>query len=223
MMRRIVVAILLLLLLASCRDEIPNTKSISPQKRQITNFTPEITLMKTVGEIMISRIDAHVYPGYELTENMLPATLGSKWVCRESVYIDGDWCFRCSTGGSGIPTFSDYPTREYDLAIDDSGGIIGVIEKSNGSLTRSKKVIGGKFLPVEIVTEGVYKQELIYNGKTKDTIRLSYREYIKDMARPAFFQDLTYDLSESREIAFRDMAIEVLEATNSTIKFFVRK
>jgi hypothetical protein len=224
MMRRIVVPILFLLLLVSCREEEhPQSRPILPQKRPITNFTPEITLMKTVGEIMITRLDGEVYPGFELTEYLPPASPGSKWECRLSVYIDGDWCYRCSTVGSGIPTFPDYPTRDYDLAINKSGGIIGVIEKGNGSLTRSQKVIGGKLRPVEILSEGLYKQELIYNGKSKDTIRLSYREYIKDMARPAFFQDLTYDLLESREIAFRDLQIEVLEATNSTIKFFVKK
>jgi hypothetical protein len=114
----------------------------------------------------------------------------------------------------------------YGLAIDGRSGIIGVVGKPAGGLIRFDNVVNGKLLPVDIlgrIIEKPYKQELIYVGKSKDTIRLSYREYINDMARPAFHQDLTYDLAESREIAFRDLRIEVLEATNSTIKFFVKK
>jgi hypothetical protein len=223
MMRRIVVPILLLLLV-SCREERPQSRPILPQTRTLKDFTPEITITRTVGETIIERRDMDVYPGFVLTEDLPPASRGARWECHQSILVDGDWGSRCSsTGSGGIPTMPGYPTREFDLAINKSGGIIGVVDKGDGSLTRLKNVIGGKLLPVDIEKVGSYKQELIYNGKSKDTIRLSYREYIKDMARPAFFQDLTYDLLESREIAFRDLQIEVLEATNSTIKFFVKK
>lgn len=54
------------------------------------------------------------------------------------------------------------------------------------------------------------RQELIYNGISKNTIRITYREYIKDMARPAFFQDLTYDLDQSSIIQFRSIKIQVI-------------
>jgi hypothetical protein len=42
------------------------------------------------------------------------------------------------------------------------------------------------------------------------------------MARPAFYQDLNYDLSESKIIGFRDIRIEVIEGTNTDIKFMVK-
>jgi len=41
------------------------------------------------------------------------------------------------------------------------------------------------------------------------------------MARPAFFQDLKYDLSEGNDIKFKSLKIKVLEATNSKISFQV--
>ena len=66
-----------------------------------------------------------------------------------------------------------------------------------------------------------YRQELIYTGQSGDTIHVSYREYRQDMARPAFYQELTYDLSESPNIVFRSTEIEVLDATNSLIKYKV--
>jgi hypothetical protein len=45
-----------------------------------------------------------------------------------------------------------------------------------------------------------------------------YREYARDTARPAFSQEVEYDLSEGNVIGFKGARVEVLEATN----FFTR-
>jgi len=66
-------------------------------------------------------------------------------------------------------------------------------------------------------------QQLIYSGKSGTVIRIMYREFANQLARPAFSQDLTYDLAESPIITFRDTKIEVKEASNSNIRFLVLK
>jgi len=66
-----------------------------------------------------------------------------------------------------------------------------------------------------------FTQQLIYSGKSGNIIRITYREFSNNLARPAFSQDLTYDLSESKRITFRNTVIEVKEATNSFITFVV--
>ena len=76
-------------------------------------------------------------------------------------------------------------------------------------------------LPEFNIEKGSFSAELIYTGMTGKTIRLTYREYTDDMARPAFFQDLTYELTDSKIIMFRTIKIKVLEATNSYISFIV--
>ena len=81
----------------------------------------------------------------------------------------------------------------------------------------------GKLLPHLIYKEGSYKQELLYNGKSKDNIKIQYREYKDDFARLAFYQDLMYDLTESKTVAFRNFTMEVIEATNSEISFVIKK
>lgn len=68
-----------------------------------------------------------------------------------------------------------------------------------------------------------FKQEFIFNGKSGNSLKFTYREYADNTARPAFAQDLQYDLSEGREIGFKDMLIEVIEATNTYIKYKVTK
>ena len=66
-----------------------------------------------------------------------------------------------------------------------------------------------------------FRADLIYNGISKNTIRVTYREYVKDMARPAFFQEMIYDLDESDTINFKSIHIRVIQATNSHIRFVV--
>ena len=66
---------------------------------------------------------------------------------------------------------------------------------------------------------------LLYSGTTGSVLRVSYREFAGPLAggpsyaRPAFTQDLTYDLTASREISFRDILIEIEEATPSQVKY----
>lgn len=64
-----------------------------------------------------------------------------------------------------------------------------------------------------------YSFEFIYNGKSNNTLKFIYREFIKDLARPSFTQDLQYDLEESNIVGFKDMRIEIIKATNSAIDY----
>lgn len=67
------------------------------------------------------------------------------------------------------------------------------------------------------------KKELIYTGVSKNIISILYREYQNDMARPAFSQELKYDLGEGRVIGFKGARFEVLKATNLGITYRVLK
>lgn len=64
-------------------------------------------------------------------------------------------------------------------------------------------------------------QEIIYGGMSNNTIRLTYREYDRnDLARVAFFQDLTYDANE-KILRFRNIRMSVQHANNEEIAFTV--
>jgi hypothetical protein len=65
------------------------------------------------------------------------------------------------------------------------------------------------------------QSELIYSGKSGTVIKIVYREFSNDMARPAFTQELQYDLNESKIIKFRKTTIEIIQATNQEITFKV--
>jgi hypothetical protein len=65
--------------------------------------------------------------------------------------------------------------------------------------------------------------ELLYEGIAGDVIKLAYREYTDNFARPAFQQDLSYTLRPPgpTEITFRGVRIEVLAADNNRIRYRV--
>lgn len=69
------------------------------------------------------------------------------------------------------------------------------------------------------------KVEVLYQGLNKGSIKISFREFMKDIARPAFTQDISYDLSPSgtTEIAFKELRIEVIKATSTGITYKVLK
>lgn len=73
----------------------------------------------------------------------------------------------------------------------------------------------------ELILKGSFGRELIYSGKDGNNIKVSYREYKDDMARPAFFQNLTYNLKESDIIRYKNYKIKVHKATNEEISYTV--
>lgn len=66
-----------------------------------------------------------------------------------------------------------------------------------------------------------FRRELVYGGVSQGTVSISYREFSGNLARPAFTQELKYDLKEGREIGYRGARFEILEATNVAVKFRV--
>lgn len=65
------------------------------------------------------------------------------------------------------------------------------------------------------------RKELLYSGRTGNTIEIAYREFRGGFAAPAFSQNLKYDLSESRTIQFQKFSIEVINADNQRITYKV--
>lgn len=68
-----------------------------------------------------------------------------------------------------------------------------------------------------------FDQQLIYAGISGSTIHISYRELSRGFARPAFNQELVYDVAQSRIIGFQGMEIEILSADAREVHFIVRR
>jgi hypothetical protein len=68
-----------------------------------------------------------------------------------------------------------------------------------------------------------FKRELIYAGVSQTTISISYREFSDNVARPAFSQELKYDLNQGSTIGYKGARFEVIKATNTELIYKVIK
>ncbi len=64
-----------------------------------------------------------------------------------------------------------------------------------------------------------FQQTLLYNGKIGNRITLAYREFTNNLARPAFSNNVEYDLSESSVVGYKGARLEIIEATNTEITY----
>ncbi len=71
------------------------------------------------------------------------------------------------------------------------------------------------------ITNESFKQEFVYLGVVKGVATFMYREFIDSVARPAFSQEVKYDLNVDKTIRFKSLELQILEATNSRIKYKV--
>lgn len=72
-----------------------------------------------------------------------------------------------------------------------------------------------------VLSQDSFQQTLIYSGKVGNKINIGYREFSGNLARPAFNNNVEYDLSDSMTIGYKGAVIEVIEATNQFIKYKV--
>ncbi|QJB68359.1 hypothetical protein [Parasphingorhabdus halotolerans] len=121
-----------------------------------------------------------------------------------------------------------------------TGGLLGPMQNDVVSLRATKgsnqlcvdRSMGAKACDTEIgytrttkpiVSEANFQQTLIYSGRVGDRIKVGYREFSGNNARPAFSNEVDYDLSQSMEIAYKGALIMVEEADNKKIRYTVIK
>lgn len=70
-----------------------------------------------------------------------------------------------------------------------------------------------------------FRYELVYLGRAGSTLRIAYREFSNEMARPAFSNDLTFDIAPSGPTVFRyrDLRVTVYAINNEGISFQVER
>lgn len=66
-----------------------------------------------------------------------------------------------------------------------------------------------------------FQQTLIYSGRVGDKVHISYREFSDNMARPAFNNEVVYDLAVSHVIGYKGAQIDVIKADNNGITYKV--
>lgn len=87
-----------------------------------------------------------------------------------------------------------------------------------GNAPKNQKI---EFRDKYIVSKDTFQRSLVYNGRVGNKVNIAYREFYGDIARPAFNNNVEYDLATSKTIAYKGALIEVIEADNQTVKYKV--
>lgn len=111
---------------------------------------------------------------------------------------------------AGIPVGMRTDKKDNELCILVSGG--GSLCESNILFSYQKK---------NITRQNDFQRILIYNGKVGNKINIGYREFNKDFSRPAYSNNVEYDLSDSKFIRYKGAEIEILNVTNQYIEYKV--
>jgi hypothetical protein len=67
--------------------------------------------------------------------------------------------------------------------------------------------------------------DVLYQGVSKGEVKISYREFSSGVARPAFTQDVSYELEPNgtATIGFKGMRIKILKATSQNLQYVLEQ
>jgi len=221
-MRKLYFALVIALLLAGCASSpIPLTQNT----KQISEPAVGVITQKNIGDALLLQGNIATYPAIEVLHEVKGIT-GLRGNIVKGIYI--------ATHKEGKDTF--FLPDPNDTVMNNLTGIFFLVKTEDGEVRmayRNTAAAGGIFkrttlLPSDYrMTEASINsssnshQALVYTGKENNTIKLTYREYSGNLTSPAYTTDVTYDLSESKTIAFRSAKLEIIEATNTGIKYKV--
>jgi len=198
------------LALSGCAGSMP----IASNEQHITR--PEIGTIQTkeVGEPLFEMITARTYdgitfpPGTRIVDQVefTIEPLGPFWLASKPGASDERYCG---------------PARAVHNALGDIDGAPPMpVYCIAGSTLRDR----GTSFTREAITRSEpenFQRQLIYEGAVGNELRLSYREFHGDLARPAFTQDLTFDLATGKTVGAKGARIEVLDVSNVGIRYRV--
>ena len=217
---------------------IPTNETISSPASRVYDKNYILDKKQTVyiGEPIIKVKDYYVYKSYE--PKLSPSA--------DFAVTDGITAtFKQGLTYDSVGTIT-YNSTKYTIVpstVAFMGATLGILVDADGAiLNKTARLMDGEaYIPdstsAEIVPQNVkmvreYKErvatdkgftnhELIFSGIDKDTLTMTYREFTPDdIARPAFFQTLTYR-SDSNSIRYKQYKIAIYDVSGESITYAV--
>lgn len=188
-----------------------------------------------IGEsiVAVARVDTHE-DGLEI---LTPVSISGR-------YMWSDFAVTLPVGadlepvGNGAGRAYKVGNPEYYLNGRRRGGImvpVVALAMDSGDVSKSEIAVNWGFssqvhdvdLSVQRISrcdrlgEDSFRRELVYTGVSRGAVTFEYREFLNNLARPAFSQTVTYDLAEGATVGFRGARFEVLEANNVEVRYRV--
>jgi len=212
-MNRIVVSSLLIIFI---------TQVCSSQNKEIINVELNKQFSSEIGESVVSTGEIIKSDGIKITKDFEVKSGFTKFKYEEGdiypfVKIKKGYKIYYSKRNFkdgrywGVAFNIKNPNESFPILIS-TVGIIAKLKKHN---------IEDKFINVEIVDlcDNCYQLEFIYGGKTGDILKFTYREFIGDIARPSFFQNIEYDVSVEKIIGFKGLRLKILDSSNTSLNY----
>ena len=194
-----------------------------PESRNISEPPLNIISVAQVGDEMVRQGKVTEHEAIQVTVPVSVGTFGNSYTIMQGIYKkageDDEYGYYVPYEGhdSGFITKAALVDPWKCIATMKSERQIGIVTAFNVRIMG--KATGVNWIKKSFKADDAFQQTLIYNGKSGSKIRLGYREFSNNLARPAFNNDVEYDLDESKTIGYKGARIEVLEATNQIIKY----
>lgn len=206
---------LTLALLSSCAF----IKNVPPQKRSYDQYPLNSSLNSEIGETIVEKGTEYFQDGLKIDKISSFSVSFVKFPYSEGEILP----LSGTVYNYNLYYIKNVTKTNYDeigLCKDrKTGKVSAFIQSQAGFATKAPKELEVSQAEYKSKCESCFKKELVYNGKSGTTLKFVYREYVNDMARPAFNQDLQYDLNESNIIGIKGLRVEVLNATNTKIEY----
>lgn len=208
-----VAAVLCLFLVSACAAGF---EPLSPRPVVLRNYEIGQTRSATVGEPIFRVQQAREVPTFVVLRDQRvpglarPVQQGMRFI---AVGRDSVGNFRLSHAAYDVDGWFIVAPDGTVAGFNPSGSVRPSRLRLDQPLFRRETEVGNQ--------PGAFTAELIYSGLANGVVRAVYREYVDDLARPAFSQELQYDLAADRTIAYKSIRVQILEATNSAIRYQV--
>lgn len=226
MIRGLLLSLLILLVFTGCtnKNQILLPKSVSKDQS-----IPKLNIITTaeIGENLYEKTGFISYRAEII--NSEEVNVGSNFDVAGLLFGGLDQYFS-SNSENGL-NYNILKWKEYDVICNKELKCL-VDTNFNNSFTHVTNLPDGKLekLPnttvykrIPIFNENSFKYIALYQGKNGNSIKISFREFKDDLIRPAFTQDIDYELEKDGTaiIGFKGLRIEVLKATNLNITYKV--
>lgn len=213
------------LLMSAC----VSTQAILPHTEIIDRPTLNEISTAELGETVVEKGRLRTYSGLSLSNELQwgdgfilkkftisPGRLRARQKDAKFTYYFSD----NMTSYDAILGTSPYPSGGLCRSNDGTGPVRGFISAGRCSMNWNHMPDVSEVQIYDVDSPG-FRQELIYNGRSGDNLKFLYREFSGDLMRPPFSQDVQYDLNESSTIGFRGARVEIIEASNTQLRYKV--
>lgn len=191
-------------------------------------------MVRKVGEPMLVKGRLRTVPGFRIrADHYLPriepyvlplAHKGDLWICSGKTGDGSLVCrFPTSLQQGLILSNGSRPAGEHFLVFKPWGEVVGIMSQEGGVYPLEEQgSLAGLFEQVDVPLPGSHKEEIIYDGRFDDMIKITYQEYDRDLSTPSYFKGISYQIGSLGTLTVKDTVIEVLSADDHEIRFVIR-